>query len=400
MISRRSFAYMLARICKRDSSQVDSRKDAKDESSSPKAQVLLLVKSGDMGGAQRLISHQIREMGSVDFVFTLAYYERRSGNFASMLENQGVDCHFIGNKPSWAWPFRLRRLLRSAKYDIVHVHSPVIAAVARILLVASLPPRPPLLTTEHTPWQHYHPVTRMVTRLTSRLSSYTIAVSEEVFQSLRTVQLTKAETLIHGVPLCEIRKLRKSSSEMRLNLGLKESELVIGTVAHLRPPKGHDMLLTALQQISDRGIDFKYLVVGSGVRRGSLERLAGDLGIADKTLFLGGRDDAVSVMSVFDVFLFGSTYEGWPVAVMEALALGLPIVATRVGGIRQNLDDSKAAMLVPPRSPTAMADALESVMSSTVLRHKMGVHAMKESANYGSELSATRIREIYRRLLK
>src|SRR4029079_7132078 len=120
-------------------------------------------------------------------------------------------------------------------------------------------------------------------------------------------------------------------------------------------------LLAAARLLIDRGVRFRIVAVGQGPLEADITRLRDELGLRDHVELLGFRPDAVDVMAACDAFTLASAWEGLPVAVMEALALGLPIVATAVGGVPERLD-STCAVLVPPGDPVALADGLAAVI--------------------------------------
>ena len=122
------------------------------------------------------------------------------------------------------------------------------------------------------------------------------------------------------------------------------------------------------------------------------------LGLADRVILTGFRDDAVRVMGACDIFTLASQWEGLPVALMEALALGLPVVATEVGGVGEELHDGVDAMLVPPRNPTALADAIERVVIDPLLRERLAAAASARAGDFDVHRAVDRIEAVYAEL--
>jgi glycosyltransferase involved in cell wall biosynthesis len=147
---------------------------------------------------------------------------------------------------------------------------------------------------------------------------------------------------------------------------------VVSTVANLRPGKGHDVLLKAAAHVVRRIPDVMFQIVGDGPRREELERLASTLRISAQVQFLGHRDDVPEVLRESDVFAFPSFMEASPNAVLEAMAAGLPIVATRVGGIPEVIEHEQGGLLVPPGDERSLAAAIVRVIERPALAAQFG----------------------------
>jgi glycosyltransferase involved in cell wall biosynthesis len=147
---------------------------------------------------------------------------------------------------------------------------------------------------------------------------------------------------------------------------------VIATVANLRPGKGHEVLLKAAASIVRRIPDVTFLIVGDGPRREELERLAATLRVSAQVQFVGYRTDVPEILRQADVFAFPSFMEASPNAVIEAMAAGLPIVATRVGGIPEVIEHERSGLLVAPGDDRALAAALVRVIERPALASQLG----------------------------
>jgi glycosyltransferase involved in cell wall biosynthesis len=175
-----------------------------------------------------------------------------------------------------------------------------------------------------------------------------------------------------------------------------DDDVVIGTVANLRATKGYPDLLAAARRVIDRLPSVRFVAVGRGPLEHDLRARHAELGLGDRFVFLGYRDDAVRAMSAFDVFCLPSHHEGLPVALMEALALGLPIVATRVGGVDELVTDGVEAVLVPPGEPDLLADALESLARDPQRRTAMASHARDRAQTLDADAAVRAVEAVYR----
>jgi glycosyltransferase involved in cell wall biosynthesis len=164
--------------------------------------------------------------------------------------------------------------------------------------------------------------------------------------------------------------------DLKAQLGLPEHEPVVGILAALRPEKDHETFLRAASLVSERNPTARFMIVGDGPRREALEALAEELGIRDRVMFTGARNDVAAVLAVMDVFVLSSfTIECFPMALLEAMASSRPAVCTAVGGVPELLHDGVTGYLVPPRDPTALAERLSSLIESGQQRRQFGAAA-------------------------
>ncbi|MDQ3177838.1 MAG: glycosyltransferase, partial [Actinomycetota bacterium] len=363
--------------------------------------VLLVSKGLGPGGAEHLLvelarriigEQQVSDPSQVEL--TAAYVLPWKDHLAGALEEQGVEAICLSRRRrDPAWILRLRRLVASGRFDVVHVHSPVPAAVAR--LAARATPsvsRPRLVSTEHNTWTSHRLATRLANRVTSGLDDVTIAVTDEVRRSMRGRARDRARVVVHGIDVARVGALRGERVAVRAELGIN-ARPVVGTVANFRRQKDYPNLLHALRLLVDRGIDLHVVAVGQGPLEREVRELSSSLGLDGTVTLTGFRADAARVMAGCDVFVLASAWEGLPVAVMEAMALGLPIVATRVGGLAETLDD--VALLVASGDSPALAAALSSVLVDDQLRLSLTAASSRRAGDFDIARAAGEITACY-----
>jgi L-malate glycosyltransferase len=167
-------------------------------------------------------------------------------------------------------------------------------------------------------------------------------------------------TIRNGVDLSRFQQ--RSQSDARQLLGLDPTEFVVGTVGRLVPVKNQAMLLDAAAALQRRNVRVTTVIVGDGPLTQELQSRAAALGIAPSVRLLGERPDVERVLGAFDVFALTSVSEGLSNTIQEAMASGLPVVATRVGGADELVDHDRTGVLVPSNDPIALANALESLL--------------------------------------
>ncbi len=255
---------------------------------------------------------------------------------------------------------RLMRLCRSEQVDVIHTHlstSSVIGTLAGRLAGV------PCVSTVHG----------LNRKWSFLLANRIIAVSEAARANLlrQGVSESKLALVRNGVPCAALRRRALPRAEARQRLGLPQTGPVMATVATVVPAKGHACALEALGRLKNQWPDWRYLVVGDGPARPELEAAAQALGIADKVLFLGARDDVPEILSACDLFVFPSWREALPLALLEAMALGLPVAASAVGGIPEVVTP-ETGRLAPAQDAPALATAIREILAEPARASAMG----------------------------
>jgi glycosyltransferase involved in cell wall biosynthesis len=364
--------------------------------------LLLLIKGLGAGGAERLVAFSAEARDRASFDCQVAYLLPWKDALAGDLERSGVPVTCLNGPKEWdvRWAFRLRRLLRERRIQVLHVHSPYVAGIAR-LVAWSLPPkrRPRLVYTEHLPWPGYVLPTRWLNALTYPLDDVHVAVSDAVRSSIWKPMAKNVRTIVHGIPLELVRKRSSERDEARQELGIREGEILVGTVANLREQKRYPDLLDAARLVVDREASVRFAAAGAGTSEpGGVAILKHheELALADRFRFLGYVEDTGRFLSACDIFLLASGFEGLPVSMMEALALGLPVVATDAPGIRGEVRSGHEALLVPIGRPDLLAEAILSLVRDPERRARMASAASEVAARFDITSAVREIETAYR----
>lgn len=366
----------------------------------PPIRVLWLTKGLGPGGAERLLVSfaAIADRDRLDLraAYLLPWKDHLVGELAA----RGVPAVCLDGRRSGdpRWVRRLRELVREARIEVVHAHSPLVTALARPALRA-LPrrDRPALMGTEHNLWSSHHPATRWANRLTLPLEEATIAVSDEVRASMPARPAGRTEVVIHGVDVEAIASRRAERDAARAELGVDADDLLVATVANLRANKDYPTMLRAARQLADAGEPVRFVSVGQGPLAGQLEGERTRLGLGERFRFLGYRQDPVRVLVAADVFCLSSRFEGLPISLLEAMAAGLPVAATRVGGIPTVVTDRREGRLVAAGDPAALAAAVAELRDPG-LRARCAAAAAERVRAFGIDRAVHRQQELYEQL--
>ena len=320
---------------------------------------------------------------------------------APELEALGVrtTCLDVRDERDVRWARRLRHHLVAHPVDIVHAHSPYPAGIARIT-VATLPSRvrPVTVYTLHNTWTSFAGPTRALNRATMARDAAALAVSAEVRATVPRRLRDRTEVVVHGIDLHAVRACADRTG-VRAELGIGHGEVVFGTVANFRAQKDYPNLFAAAALLRDRGVGLRIIAVGQGPLEAEMRAEHARLGLAGTVELLGERADATRVMSACDGFVLASRNEGLPVAVMEAFALGLPVVGTEVGGMTEMVDVTNG-ILVPPRDPPALADAVSELVRDPARRAALADGARRTSERFDIQRAVDRIETVYARVAR
>jgi glycosyltransferase involved in cell wall biosynthesis len=364
--------------------------------------VLLVIKCLGYGGAERLLVDMVATVDRSRFSYEVAYVLQEQDALVPAIRAGGTPVHSLGaaHNADLRWTAALRRLLVAGRYDVVHFHLPQAAAFGQ-LVVASLPrsTRPGMVYTEHSLWDRAKLVNRALLRASMGSGERLVAVSQASYDALPVSLQHRATTVIHGVDLSQSDSLVARRAEFRAlvrsELAVDDDELLFLTVANLRPEKGYDVLLEAAKTMADDDLPIRIAAVGRGPLRDPLRARHLELGLGDRFQFLGQRDDVLQLLAGADAFVLASHHEGLPVALMEATSVGLPVVASRVGGIPQVMEDEADALLVPPGDPGLLAQAMKRLASDPELRHRLGLQAKLRSSMFDIAEASRTVGDIY-----
>ena len=365
-----------------------------------RTRVLWLVKGLGPGGAEMLLLSMARVADHNEFAYETAYVLPWKDHLVERLGREHVQVHCLDGahllRPGWV--LRLRALLREKSYDVVHLHSPLIAGIAR-LVVRTLPRqrRPRIVSTEHNTWWSYSRGTRWLNAMLYGRDDARFAVSNDVHSTIWPRHRKGVEVLVHGLVLEDVEAARAERPSMRAELQVDDGTVVVGTVANFRAQKGYPDLLAAAASVLARRPDVLFVAVGQGPLEDEVRRRHAELDLGARFRLLGYREDVPRVLAACDVFVLASLHEGFPVAVMEALAAGVPLVATSVGGVPDAVIDGVHGFTVPPSRPDLLAERLLQLVVDDELRQRCAAAAAATGRQFDIRVAVRRLEDAYRR---
>jgi glycosyltransferase involved in cell wall biosynthesis len=296
----------------------------------------------------------------------------------------------------------LIRIIRDQRIDVLHCHGYGSTTFGRL---AGALTQTPVLVHEHMIDGGIPAYLGVMDRVLAPLATRGVAVSEAVADFMvrrRHLDPGRIEVVRNGAPdefFCRVSP--GEQAETRTRLGLDADGLYVGIVGRLHPIKGHDVFLDAVAGITATHPKARFLVVGDGELSTPLRLQAHELGINDVVDFMGYQPDLLAYLQAFDVLVIASRSEGAPLVVLEGMAGGKAMVATRVGGIPEILTHGEHALLVPSEDPEAMGRAIVRLLDDPDLREGLG-RAAEDLCDreYRVRHTVARLETLYREVLR
>lgn len=356
--------------------------------------VLQVVLSLDPGGTERLVLDLVRRLNSSVPMAVCCLDE--AGAWAGALADEGISVTALGRRPGFhpALGLGVARAAAAHRATLMHAHhyTPfVYSALARVRR-----PAVKAVFTEHGRLSDAGPSPRRrwANQAFRHLATSVFTVSNDVKQHLvdEGFRPAQIEVIYNGIDVGDAPDAMMRAA-VRQELGVDDAAMVIGTVARLDPVKDLDTLVRALALLRTKNV--LLLIVGDGPRRAELARLATDLDVAPRVRFLGHREDARRCLAGCDVYVNSSISEGVSLTILEAMAAGLPVIATRVGGTPEVIDHS-CGLLVEARDPAALADGLDRLFQDAAARRRLGDRARHVVVErFGLDAMVERYRQVY-----
>jgi glycosyltransferase involved in cell wall biosynthesis len=350
-----------------------------------------------MHGVKRLFAWMIPRFDPERFNVSLVSLRKKDLS-EETLESLGIDITYLHkSKFDPSTLSALLKIIRRKHIDILHLHGYGATTFGRL---AGAMRRIPTILHEHanlttTPW--YQKVADAVLEPQTDIA---IAVSQstaEFVVKARQLPPEKVKVVYLGVPLEEFSRPRSADeiAAARAELGIAPGEFVIGSVTRLHDSKGNSFLVDAARQVIDRAPAARFLLFGEGPLLGDLQAQAAALGLHDRFVFAGFTKDVPRAVSAFDISVFPSLWEGTPLTVFEALAMGKPIVATDADGLLDVLTHDRDALIVPKRDAAALAAAMVRMIDEPDTRRRLGDQARLTGRQYDIAAFVAKMERLY-----
>lgn len=363
-----------------------------------KINVLHLIPSMDIGGAEKIVLSLQDGCDSKRFNLRIVYWEDRS----ALLKGRNPEDNHIIRIPlrrviSTETIRIIHKLLKDSRVDLLQTH--LIDADLVGCLASRMAGIPHYITIHSYPFpdSKKHCIRyKMMSLFNTRFICVSDTVKRYLISNAR-IAPEKISVVYNGIDLgrfsCAGNEEKRSL--LRKSLGIKPEAKVVGNVSRLIADKGHKDLLLAVPDILKAHPGTQFLIVGDGELRASLEELAGELGVAGHVIFAGTRTDIPDLLGMMDVFVFPTFTEAFGICVLEAMAMGRPIIATDDAAIPELIRDGEEGILIPPGDPARIAQSVISLMGDPARAGRMGHAARQKVRLFSVEKMLARMEDLY-----
>ena len=382
---------------------------------SEKTKVLHVITRLILGGAQQntMITASRLDPKKFDVTLVSGPQTGSEGEIIGEVRRRGVRLHILRDLIREIGPWRdlvalvkLVRLMRSEAFSIVHTHSSKAGIIGRA--AAKMAGVPVIVHTVHG-WGFHERMWAPRRWLFVRLERWAAAISDKLIVVASVLKETGLRdgigrqdqyvTIYSGIDLGEFDRSGFDTAAMKKELGLPAGVPVVGTVGRLSSQKNPEDLLAAALKVVRQMPEVRFMIVGDGPLRGRVEESIRAMGISGNVLLTGIRHDVPELMAVLDVFVLSSLWEGLPRVIPQAMAAGKPVVCTNVDGNAEAVTHGVTGLLVPPKDPDALADALLQLLQNPGLAARMGHEGRRRAAIFSAEKMVKDIEGLYHSLL-
>ena len=351
--------------------------------------------------------------GSRDWGARVGLASAPGGRLEALVRDAGMEFRAIHNFVSEVSPWKdlhalwqLNRLLSREKFDIVHTHNSKAGILGR--LAARRSRVPIVIHTVHGFAFHeeenwlFRRLFIVLERAAVSWCDQMIAISQPMIEWAQKEKIAPPAKLVKIYSGIEVEQFQNqpSNPELKSRFGIEPQETVIGVVSKLWKGKGHEILIDAIARLLERGYSIKLLIVGEGYLEGRLKEKVKHLGMERVVVFTGFWSNVPEVTAILDISALPSFYEGMGRVVLEAMAAGKPVVASRVGGLTELVEDQVTGYLIPPGDVDALVKRLEALITNPDLRKEMGRRgSQRVGEKYSAETMVKKIHEVYGKLL-
>ena len=341
-----------------------------------KFKVLQVLNRANIAGSERHVLLLLKYLNKDLFDPTVVCFSE--GPLLALLEKQGIKTRPLKRTQLFDISItkQLYSLMNKNKFDLLHSHSgPFACVVGKLARVPNIVETRHGLVINYDALNHVSLIKTLFNRYKAKISDLTITVTsadKKILMEKFGIPRYKIRNIANGVDIQAIQMHKRNANQIKKNLNIESSYKIIGSVARFTEQKGLKYFIQSMKYITAKISNTKFLIVGDGVLKDYLVSLANQSGLSQDLILTGYRDDAISIMSIFDVFVLPSLWEGMPYTILEAMALKTPVVTTNVFGNREIVIDGKTGFLVPPRNSLAIAHAVINLLMNEDKALKMG----------------------------
>ena len=377
-----------------------------------------LIGTANVGGVQKLIEQTVSTNPLSPVKHSVICLISANGNFRNKFQERHIlvyECPMVapdlGKRPYSLWKFlrkskilssyiRLEHVLNDLQVDIVHSHIPYYSLMQ---ILAAHKAKLPFLWTIHGEFSTSF-IERNILRFIVRKKGIMITADSEGVLQVSAAKFIfenkKVQIIYPGIKLKQVQAGYLKRYVTRENLKYASSDtILIGTVGRLFPDKGFDILIKAIALLPKKFQHVRIVIAGQGGQRNELQKIIDELDVSHQVQLVGFVEDIPAFLSALDIYVQPSRTEAFGISLVEAMAIGLPIVATNVGGIPEIIQDQVTGLLIKPNDPEQLMLAILSIITNRPLQEKLARNARLKSEKFDFLQYLEKYNELYKKLL-
>ncbi len=372
--------------------------------------ILYLFEHLNLGGAEQLLLTTLKYLDRNEF-FPLVYCLRENGKISKEIEKLGIKVVTLNKKIhllNLSLIFELVRIFKKEKPQILHTNLFFPNIYGRI--AAKLSGTKTIVTSLHNPDYSFEnngrwtfELRKLIDKCSAKLTNTSfIAVSDFVKKDFQTQLGFKNIKVLHNyIDTRRFDNLDNCDKKIKRDeLEIKKSDILILNVGRLHPQKGQIYLIEAFSLLCKKNHNLKLIIVGKGIMEGELKQKVNALGLGSNVKFLKDRRDIPELMSISDIFVFPSLYEGFGIALVEAMASGLPVIASDVDSLKEIVEQNIDGILIEKENPQILAETIQELVNNDKRRAFLGKNARKKAiAMFDAIAGIERLKDIYKCLI-
>lgn len=328
----------------------------------PKIKILHIIKSLGRGGAEMLLPETLKFHDKEKFDFHYIYFLPWKNQIAGEIEKAGGKVICLEAKNNIWLLFQYKKIISYTKafnIDLIHCHLPWAGFVGRLVHKNN---GIPVIYTEHNMQERYHIATRTINKFTFNSQNLALGVSEDVTASIKKniVPQIPVRTLLNGVNTTSF--MRSKVSKIRSQLAIPEDAMVIGNVAVFRFQKRLIEWLQVVKSLREKNFNVYGIIVGAGPLKEEIEKEWRDLGLENVVFFPGLKTNVKPYFEAMDIFMMSSSFEGLPIALLEAMSMECAVVATDAGGIKEVIRNKQDGLICPVDEWQKLSDLCQTLI--------------------------------------
>ncbi|MFB3926344.1 MAG: glycosyltransferase [Syntrophales bacterium] len=366
--------------------------------------ILHVTHSLDMGGLERVVVDLARGLTRVGHRVDICCLNGR-GTLAEEAEREGIMVYSLKKKPGveWLLPVKLSKIIRRGYYDIVHTHNEAGAIYGVPAAVLSNVKN--IVHTEHGKEPSYRNKRRLclaekcLLRMVDRIVTVSKNLKDYMAASMN-MEPDCIRVILNGIDISKFSG-RDRRTQMRKSLGIANEDFVIGTISRIVPLKNHEFLLNIFKELRNHVPGIRLVIVGDGPLRDDIEKSALDKGIGRSVYFLGERRDTPELLSLFDLFMLPSFTEGVSLTLLEAMAAGVPVIASDVGGNSEVIEKGISGILIRLDNPAKWIEETVRLIRKKEERMEISSSAVQSvKKRFGVEIMIAEYEKVYQEVLE